>query len=117
VGLLDKLRRLECSAADSLQSFLLKDGTRHYYDPMSGKLFLHSVACLRAQGDGETSFPEPPETIKALTRARDRASAVEQAAGGLFPYDKDALVEHGEIVPRSMVAGRELGDPIEDLSE
>jgi hypothetical protein len=67
VGLLDKLRRLECSAANSLQSFLLKDGTRHYYDPMSGELFLHSVACLRAQGDGETSFPEPPETIKALT--------------------------------------------------
>jgi hypothetical protein len=65
VGLLNKLRRLERSAADSLRSFLLKHGTRHYYNPMSGELFLHSVACLRAQGDGETSFPKPPETMKA----------------------------------------------------
>ena len=68
VSLLDKLRCLERRAADILQSFLLEDGTRHYYNPMSGELFLHSMACLRAQGDGETSFPKPPETMKAAKR-------------------------------------------------
>jgi hypothetical protein len=58
VGLLNKLRRLESSAADSLQSFLLKDGTRHYYDATSGELSLHSMDCLRAQGDGVTLAQE-----------------------------------------------------------
>jgi hypothetical protein len=120
VGLRDKLRRLERGAADSLQSFVLEDGTRHYYDPASAERFLHSCDCLRAQGSGEP-FLDPPETIKALTMARDRGVAVEQVVGdasGLFPYDKQALVERGELVPRSLVAGRELGDgPIPDLSE
>ena len=76
--------------------------------------------CLRAQGEGKSTFPEPPDTIKALTRARDRRAALEQVAGGtfdVFPYDKQVLVERGELVPRSMVAGRELGESVEDLSE
>ena len=72
--------------------------------------------CLRAQHDCEP-FPEPPETLKAIAtaiaRARDRRSALDQlyAGGsfGLFPYDPEALVERGELVPRSLVAGRELG--------
>ena len=29
----------------------------------------------------------------------------------------EALVERGELVPRSLVAGRELGEVLEDLSE
>jgi hypothetical protein len=80
------------------------------------------MACFRAEYDGEPS-PEPTATIKALTRARNRAAALEQVAGGtfgVFPYDKDRLVDHGELVPRSMVAGRELGEasePPQDLSE
>jgi hypothetical protein len=32
--------------------------------------------CLRAQGEGKTTFPEPPKTIKALARARDRGAAL-----------------------------------------
>lgn len=117
MGLKGKLDRLEAGLLDHLKSFVLEDGSRHYYDQTSGELFLHSMDCLRAQGDGETSFPEPPETIKALTKARDRATAVEQLATGPFPYDIPALVEYGELVPRSMVAGRDLGEPLEDLSE
>ena len=35
---------------------------------------------------------------------------------GIFPYEVEALVERGELLPRSMVAGRELGEPLEDLS-
>ena len=35
----------------------------------------------------------------------------------VFPYDTEALMERGELVPRSMVAGRKLGEVLEDLSE
>jgi hypothetical protein len=69
------------------------------------------------------AFPEPPETIKTLTRASNRAAALDTACGGfdLFPYEREALVECGELVPHSLVAalvaGRKLGEPLEDLSE
>jgi hypothetical protein len=33
------------------------------------------------------------------------------------PVDLEALVERGELVPCSMVSGRELGEPLPDLSE
>ena len=35
----------------------------------------------------------------------------------MLPYDEQALIERGEIVPISLVAGRELGEPLPDLSE
>jgi len=35
----------------------------------------------------------------------------------IFPYEVEALVERGELVPWSLVAGRELGEPLPDLSE
>jgi hypothetical protein len=114
------IKRLEVAARAGLESFVLEDGSRHYYDAARGGLFLHYLACMRAQGRGEITFPEPSETLRALVSARDRASALEQVAGGpfgLFPYDEHVFVECGELVPRSLVAGRELGEPIEDLSE
>lgn len=40
---------------------------------------------------------------------------MEGTTAGLFPYDEEAIVGHGEIVPRSLV-GRDLGEPIPDLS-
>src|ERR671921_20481 len=33
------------------------------------------------------------------------------------PHEREALLERGELVPHSLVAGRELGEPLEDLSE
>jgi hypothetical protein len=121
MGLKGKLRRLERAARGNLASFFLEDGTRHYFDPESGECFLHSMDCLHAQGEGETTFPEPPETVKAIARARDRAAALHQlypgGSFGVFPYDVEALLERRELVPRSMVAGRELGEILEDLSE
>ena len=119
MGLRGKLRRLERGARANLASFVLEDGSRYYFNPISGECLLHSIDCLRSQGDCEP-FPEPPETIKALTRARNRAAALEATCGGgfgLFPYEVEALVEYGELVPRSLVAGRELGEPLPDLSE
>ena len=68
-----RLARLERAMRGTLKSFALEEGTRHYYDPTSGERFLHSMVCLRAQGEGKSTFPEPPETIRALTRAGDRS--------------------------------------------
>jgi len=119
MGLRGKLRRLERGGRANLARFVLEDGRRYYFNPISGECLLHSIDCLRSQGDCEP-FPEPPETIKALTRARNRAAALEATCGGgfgLFPYEVEALVEYGELVPRSLVAGRELGEPLPDLSE
>jgi hypothetical protein len=115
------IKRLEHSARGDLASFVLEDGSRYYFDPVSGDCFLHAMECLRAQGEGK-SFPEPPETMKAIARARDRRSALNQlypngTALSVFPYDEEALVDRGELVPRSVVVGRELGEPVEDLSE
>ena len=116
-----QLKRLEQSLRGTLESIVLEDGSRYYYSPIGGECFLHSMDCLRAQGEGETTFPEPPKTIKALARARDRRAALNQlypgGSFGVFPYDVDALLERGELVPRSMVVGRELGEVLEDLSE
>jgi hypothetical protein len=114
-----RLKRLERALRGTLESFALADGTRHYYDPTSGERYLHSMDCLRAQYEGKP-YPEPPDTIMALTKARDRSAALDQIAGGtfdVFPYDKEILVERGELVPRSMVAGHESGESLEDLSE
>ena len=121
MGLRGKVKRLEQAARSHMASFELEDGSRHYYDLLSGERFLHSMACLRAQGEGETTFPQPPKTLLAITRAKDRATALAQVYGrsafDIFPYDAEALVERGVLVPRSMVVGRELGEPLEDLSE
>ena len=115
------IKRLERGAREDLESFILEDGSRFYYDPTSAECFLHSMACMHAQGEGKTTFPESPETIRAIARACDRAAALHQLYPGgsfsVFPYDVEALLECGELVPRSMVVGRELGEPLEDLSE
>jgi hypothetical protein len=121
VGLRGELRRLERGAREDVASFILEDGS-YYYNPESGECFLHCCGCIRAGYEGEP-FPEPPQTIKALTRARNRTAALDTACGGggaslgLFPYEREALLERGELVPHPLVAGRELGEPLEDLSE
>jgi hypothetical protein len=119
MGLRGKLRRLEQGAREDLASFILEDGSRHYFNPTSAEIFLHSMDCLRAQGECKP-FPNPPETVKAIARARERRAALNQlypsGSFGIFPYEVEALVERGELVPRSLVAGRELGEPLEDLS-
>jgi hypothetical protein len=126
VGLRGKLRRLERGAREDVASFILEDGSRYYYNPESGECFLHGCGCIRAGYEGEP-FPEPPQTIKALTRARNKAAALDTACGGggaslgLFPYEREALLERGELVSHSLVAalvaGREPGEPLEDFSE
>jgi hypothetical protein len=120
MGPRDSLRRLKRELRGNLDFFVLEDGSRFYHDPSSLTLIGHIFDCLHAQGAGEP-FPEPPEIVKAIARAKNREAALQQVTGGgdlLFPYGLEALIERGEIVPRSLVHGRELGDgPIPDLSE
>ncbi len=108
------LKRVESAARGDLESFTLTDGSRHYYSPSSPERLLHSFDCLRAGYAGEP-YPPPPPAIEALTRARDRAAAFQQVAGGnfgLFPYEVEPLIERGELVPREMIAPGQ-----EDFSE
>jgi hypothetical protein len=89
-----KLRRLERAAHCHLESFELEDSRRHYYDPITPELFLHSIDCLRAQSECRP-FPQPPETVLAIARARDRGTALSEvfsATFDIFPYDVEALV-------------------------
>ena len=115
-----KLRRLEAAARGKLDSFVLEDGSRFYFDPADATALLHSLDCLRAQGEGKTTFPEPPPKVKAIARAKDRAAAFEMVYSAKFtimPYDTEALIGRGEFVPVSIVVGRELGEVLPDLSE
>jgi hypothetical protein len=101
-----KLRRLERGAREDLASFILEDGRRYYYNPESGECFLHGCGCIRAGYEGEP-FPEPPQTIKALTRARNKAAALDTACGGggaslgLFPYERSPRRAWGARAPLS----------------
>src|SRR5919199_1623203 len=104
------LRRLEKSAEGSADYFELADGSRHWFDPgqVGMDIFMHGSESIRA-GFRDEGRPEPPEILRALTRAKDRRAAVEK----LYPkgstpfmvYDVDTLVEGGKLVPRSILAG------------
>jgi len=118
-----RLQRLEKAAQGKLGYFVLREGGRYWFDPVSihVELFTHSMNSIRADYGGEPRA-DPPEIMGALARAKDRKAALEglYPEGGSMPlsaYDLRALVERGELVPRSFVAGREVGERLEGLSE
>ena len=104
------LRRLEKSAEGQADSFELADGTRFWYDPSEVfiEVFAHGSESLKADYRDEDR-PEPPEILQALTKAKVRESAVwklyPKGSSPFLVYDVDILVERGELVPRSMLAG------------
>ncbi len=79
---------------------------------------------LMADADREPR-PEPPEVLRAVAGAEDRRAAYEKVMGGAthLPVEVEALLERGEFVPRSMVAGYETYEEfitsggVPDLSE
>jgi hypothetical protein len=121
MALRDWLKRIENNASSELSSFALRDGTRHYWNPAAGEVFMHTFDCLATQLCGEDQYPDPPETVVAITRAKNRARAVQLVYGDsrlcLMPYSRDDLIERGVLTPQSMVEGKEIGEPPEDLSE
>jgi hypothetical protein len=114
------LARLEHAARGELESFELLDGSRYYHNPQSPELFLHGTECLTAGNPGK--WPEPPESVRKVTEAKDPRAALESIRGGgswdILPYDLEALVRERDIRPRSLIAGRGVYDQeTEDLSE
>ena len=119
MGLKDDVNRLRASLRGELESFELTDGTRFWFDEQEAyaELFLFGVGCLKA-GRAEDR-PEPPEIVRALAKAQDRRAAFDALAPTPFwPYEYDPFVESGELVHRSLVAGRDSDESAcEDLSE
>jgi hypothetical protein len=121
MGLRGWLKRLEREARGEMVSFELLDGRRYYHDPTAGELFLHFYEC--ATGGNPDTWPEAPEVIRKVTEARDPQAALESVSlpgsyFDIFPYDPEVLVRERRIVPRSLVAGRDVYDQeVEDLSE
>jgi hypothetical protein len=118
----NKLRRLERAARESLSSFELEDGVLYWFNPQQAglEILLYSLECLKLQGEG-VPYPEPPAIVYAIANAKDRAGALTELMGsptvGFLPFEPEPLLERGELVYRSLVTGRELGEPIPDLSE
>jgi hypothetical protein len=121
MGLKAKLGKLQRAMLGKLDSFELADGTRFFFDRQEAfsQAFMFFSDSMKADHNGEPR-PAPPEILRAVAGARDRADALSRALGGfahLLPVDEGALLSRGEFVGRSLVAGRELGEPLEDLSE
>jgi hypothetical protein len=114
MALRDRLRRLEKTMQGKLAHFELEDGQRFYFDPQEAFNSMGAVWKREPR-------PEPPALLKAVADAKDRVEALEIVMGGssFLALDREALVERGAFVPRSLVAGREYGDlgVSEDLSE
>ena len=116
-----RLRRLQAALRGQLDHIELADGSRHWYDPAetAKELYLYSCDCARAGRVADR--PEPPEIVRAVAGARDRRAALERVAPdsplSFFAFEREPLVERGELVARSFVAWRDADDsPIEDLS-
>jgi hypothetical protein len=115
LGFKDKLRRLQRAAQGQLEYIELEDGTRYWYDPaeVGVEVFMHTTNSLQADYKGEKR-PEAPEILKAISQARERRRALETVFEEPFiAFDLPVLIERGELVPRSMVAGKEYGEPLD----
>jgi hypothetical protein len=116
-----KLRRLQKLLRGNLEVIPQRDGSTAYFDPGETvrDVFGYLSNSMRADYAREPR-PEPPECLKAVAGAKDRRDALERVLQGcsFLPVDEEALVERGEFVPRSLVAGRKYGDfeGLEDLS-
>jgi hypothetical protein len=115
MGLRDQLRRLKRDARGDLESFVLLDGSRYYYDKseVDKQLFIHTYYLQIGRR------PEPPEVLTKICQARNPAAVLErfrperpeQAFVDLAAcYDIDALVKDRSLVPYEV-------DPPQDLSE
>jgi hypothetical protein len=102
MGLRAKLSRLQKAMRGNMDYIELVDGSRHWFDPedASKELFLYFTDSLGAT-DREAAFRR----------------AYSMAPAPWCPLDVPALVERGEFVPRSLVAGQTEDGPIPDLSE
>jgi hypothetical protein len=115
MALRDKLRRLEKTMRGNLDYIELADGTHYYFEPEKiwSELFMHGSNCLRADYESEPR-PEPPAILQAVANAKDRRSVGERiyppGATPFTAYETEALIERGEFVPRSFLAGHNYAE-------
>jgi hypothetical protein len=111
----DRIKRLERDARGDLDSFLLLDGSRYYFDPAEAykELFSHALDLQLGR------VGEPPELFRKLCEAKDPAAVLDRLApenpqaafvNVAEMYDRDALINERRLIP--LVAG----EP-EELSE
>ena len=107
MALRDRFRRLEKVTRDKLTHFELQNGRRYYFNPQEAftTTFRFFSDSITADYKREPR-PDPPELLKAVAAAKDRGEALSRVMGGFshLPLDREALVERGEFVPRSLVA-------------
>ncbi len=122
MSLRGKLDRLQKAMRGNLEYFELADGGRHWYSPEAAvrELFSHSMDSLTADCRGEPR-PGPPPLLVTVARAKDRRAALGALPLTKYPwprpFDLEALVERGELVPRSLGVSRKAVDPAKDVSE
>jgi hypothetical protein len=113
-----QLKRIEQSLRGTLESFVLEDGSRYYYDRLETHKELFLYACDVQLGRGD-KWLEPPEVYRKICEARDPATVLERfkpenpQSAFVDPaalFDTDALVNERRLVPVSY-------EPPEDLSE
>ncbi len=116
-----RLRRLTAALTGSHLNYIEQaDGSRYYFNPESLELFLFGIDSLKRHYRGE-SLDDPPELLHAIANAKDRRAALVKVFGdvtvSMLPYELEPLVERGELVERSLVAGHPLSHgPLEDRS-
>jgi hypothetical protein len=113
-----KLKRLQKAMRGNLAYIELADGSRHWFDSQEVgiEIYLYFSASLRTVYHGKPR-PESPAIVRAVAAAKDRRKALAQIPSTHLPLDAEALVERGEFVPRPLVAGRDVDEPVQDLSE
>jgi hypothetical protein len=113
------LKRIEQGLRGTLESFVLEDGSRYYYDRLETykELFVH--ACYVQLGDAD-KWPEPPEVYSKMCEAKDPPAVLER----LSPEDPTrAFVNPAELYDTDVLVNeRRLElllpvDPPEDLSQ
>ena len=114
MGIFDELNRLRKGKGSGTRSFLLKNGTRYYFDLQEAfsHIFLHASVCARAGYKRKARPKHLPEVLVKLSQAKDRERAIRmlypteilastwEQGGPFCAIDLKHLVETGELIPR-----------------
>jgi hypothetical protein len=118
MGLRDKMKRLERTASEDLESFELLDGSTYFCNRLETHEELFMYAYDVQLGDAD-KWAEPPEVYRKMCEARDPTAVLERfkpenpTRAFVDPtslFEVDALVNERRLVPISY-------EPPEDLSE
>ena len=113
MGIEGRLNKIEKAIQADVVSFELKDGSRYRYADEGGReLYRHAAICARADYQRRPR-PDVPEVFHAVANARNRSWAVGQlypdwpTKRPFCPYNLEALVWDGELVPEQFAPSYE----------